>query len=300
MKKQSALNLKTNDVESIIRELGIVVVASGREISCQCPFHPDKHPSFSINSESGLWICYQCSSSGTLQMLVEQLTGVSNSEDPIRQIKRSRYQAPRTTPETHVERQERVQEEPQDPYYLYAKYMSFSDPPDWALAERYIDRAVAEQYGLRWQKGWVIPIWAPRQVRDLTEDFWGWQFKRMDHVANYPPGIKKSRTLFGITQVKGRKAVLVESPLDVVRMASAGIDAVASYGAMVSHYQMGLLEARFDRLTLALDNDQAGWEQTQKIWPKLYRKMPVKLWKEEGDIKDPGDMTDEQLLEVFG
>ena len=57
---------------------------------------------------------------------------------------------PRTTPETHVRCQERVQEEPQDPYYLYAKYMSLSDPPDWALlAERYIDRAVAEQYGLR-------------------------------------------------------------------------------------------------------------------------------------------------------
>ena len=299
MKKQNVLSLtKTTDLESVLTDIGITVVTVGREISCQCPFHQDRHPSFSINSDKGVWICYQCGASGTLDKLLQLVAGITDKSS-MREWKRSRYQPPRMEPGAHIQKQEAAKEEPQDPYYLYAKYNSFRDPPNWALEERSISLKVAREYGLRWNQGWVIPIWAPRQVQDVTEDFWGWQFKRMDHVANYPQGIKKSQTLFGLT-LAGRHAVLVESPLDVVRMATVGISAVASYGAMVSAYQLSLLEARFDKLTLALDNDQAGWEQTQKIWPKLYRKMPVKLWKEEGDTKDPGDMTDEQLLEVFG
>ena len=125
--------------------------------------------------------------------------------------------------------------EPQDPYYLYAKYCSFNNPPDWALEERNISREAAGAYGIQWNKGWVIPIWAPHRVKDITQDFWGWQFKRMDRGSQLPPGPQEvSHTLRHEHAGGGHEAVLVESPLDVVRMSMVGLPAIAAYGAMVS------------------------------------------------------------------
>lgn len=301
MKKQ----LRFDDIESLLNEIGIVVVNNaGREIACQCPFHPDSHPSFSINSENGLWICYQCGESGSLERLLEKVAGVSDPKElkkTLKHVQRATFKpASRKDAADAIAQAEKLYQEPQDPYYLYAKYSAMKDVPGWALAERYITKESATHFGIRWNKGWVVPIWAPRKTVDLTVDFWGWQFKRMDHVDNYPPGIKKSRTLFGLNVCESRTVVLVESPLDVVRMHSVGVPAVASYGAMVSSYQVSLIEAQFDRVVLALDNDQAGYDQSLKIYPMLYRKLPTERVEWPKGVKDPGDMTDKQLREVFG
>ena len=304
MKRQNALRNLTTSLDQVLEDLDIVVVNRGREISCQCPFHSDNHPSFSINSDTGLWICYQCGRSGTLAHLLEQIGGVTDPEKAIQQLKRSRYEPPKRPAAEHIAKEEEKPFGSEDPYYLYAKYSGFKDVPEWALEERNLSLEAAAHFGIRWKKGWIVPIWAPRKVQDVTEDFWGWQFKRESQVDNYPPGIKKSRTLFGMNLLEnGREAVLVESPLDVVRMWMVGIPAVASFGAMVSHYQVTLLEAKFDRLVLALDNDKAGREQMDKIYPTLYRRLPTErmTWASiDNGIKDPGDMSDEQLLEVFG
>jgi DNA primase len=299
LKKQSALKSLTTNLDQILEDLDIVVVNRGREISCKCPFHTDNHPSFSINADTGLWICYQCGRSGTLAMLLQKIGGVTDPEQAVRQIKRLRYQPPKRPIAEHIAKEEEKIFGSEDPYYLYAKYSMFSDVPDWALEDRNLSREAVQGFGIRWRKGWIIPIWSPRKTQDVTEDFWGWQFKRENEVNNYPPGIKKSQTLFGMNLLEGREAVLVESPLDVVRMSMVGIPAVASFGAMVSHYQVSLLEAKLDRLVLALDNDTAGNDQTEKIYPRIYRKIPtvMAVWGDE--FKDPGDMSDEQLLEVF-
>lgn len=306
MKKQSLLNLtKTTDIESLLGEIGIVVVNhAGREIACQCPFHSDSHPSFSINAENGLWICYQCGESGSLERLLEKVAGVSEPKQlkaALKHVQRATFRpAARKDAADAITKGEALYTEPQDPYYLYAKYSAFHDVPGWALAERYITPESASHFGIRWNKGWVIPIWAPRKTQDIIVDFWGWQFKRMDHVDNYPPGIKKSRTLFGMNVLESRTAVLVESPLDVVRMHSVGIPAIASYGAMVSAYQISLIEAQLDRVILALDNDIAGHDQSAKLYPRFYRQLPTNMAVYPDGVKDPGDMTDKQLVEAFG
>lgn len=262
----------------------------GREITCRCPFHEDRHPSFSINATSGLWICYSCGASGNLERLITDVGGKTNPTTALRAVKRRRIAGmePRRTSTTSPPLP--------DPYYLYARYEAFDSPPQWALDEKYIDPQCAEDYGLRWNKGWIIPIWGPR-VTDPIIDLRGWQFKRMDFVSNYPKGVKKSTTLFGLAQCRERRAVLVESPLDVVRLESLGVAAVASYGAMVSKYQMGLLEGHLDRLVLALDNDEQGRAQTKRIYPVLARRLPTRVL--DYEAKDPGEMTDDELEVLF-
>jgi DNA primase len=37
---------------------------AGREYSGCCPFHDDKHPSFSFNEQKGLFYCFGCQASG--------------------------------------------------------------------------------------------------------------------------------------------------------------------------------------------------------------------------------------------
>ena len=187
---------------------------------------------------------------------------------------------------------------PPNPFIVTACYEEFDDPPDWALDERMISRGTAERYGLRWNKGWIIPVWAS-PFDGGKHELWGWQFKRLDTVLNYPKGVKKSLTLFGLRELVSSTVVLVESPLDVVRLASVGVIAVASYGAFVSKAQLRLLIEVADKLILALDNDKEGVAQTSKIFPVLSKVMPTKGVIFPDGAKDPGDLDDDQVAKVF-
>ena len=281
-------------VAELLDQLKIEVTSEGeREIAARCPFHEDSHPSFSINRESGLWICYQCQRSGTLDMLVEAVGGVEGTPDEIlREVRRRKVSRKR------AERDNPLPPKPEpviDPLAILARYETFGDPPAWALEERMLDPEVTHRYGVRWARGWVIPIVDPK-----TRALMGWQWKGVDSVSNYPRAIKKSTTLFGLQQLRSRRFALVESPLDVVRLASVGVPAVSSYGAYVSRVQLGLIIERAERLVLALDNDAAGMEQTAKIYPRLARQLPTKRVAYPPKIKDPGDMSDEEVVDVFG
>ncbi len=281
------------NVEGLLSQLGIGVHRVGREISCSCPFHADRHPSFSINATSGLWVCYSCGRGGTLQMLVQE---VGNSDGDFNVVLREIRQAKVPTQKTADEPEELP---PPDPLFIYAKYCGFHEPPAWALESRLIGSGSAQHYGIKWDKGWIIPIWDPAPAID-QERLWGWQWKRMSDVRNWPDGVKKSETLFGLRELAGAPVVaLVESPLDVVRMASSGVAAVAAYGAYVSKRQQQLLVENADRILLALDNDDAGKKQADKIFPYLVRHVPThKVIYPEG-IKDPGDMDDDQIERTF-
>ena len=270
----------------VLQGLGVIVVTVGeREISAKCPFHADNHPSFSMNADSGLWICYQCSERGTLEMLVEKVGGTSSgTTELVRELKRSSIGAEKPAPTVSAEI---------DPLMVTAEYESFGEPPEWALESRLFSVDIARAYGVRWNKGWVIPIVSP------SGDLGGWQFKRMDFVSNYPPAVKKSQTLFGLGQLSSGTVVLVESPLDVCRLAQAGVDAVASYGAFVSKEQIRLLLDASERIVLALDADVEGRRQTDAIWQRLARAVPTDIASYPTGCKDPGDMTDEQVTRTF-
>lgn len=246
-----------------------------------------------MNATTGAWICYQCGESGGLSMLAEKIGGPgTNAKELIREVRRQATRRPRRLV---VEPPEPVVE-PESELRLQARYESFGDPPGWALEERHITREAAAWYGIKWSKGWIIPIWAPGDDHRL----WGWQFKRLSMVRNYPHGIKKSTTLFGLREIKATQAVVVESPLDVVRLASAGVSAVATFGAFVSKAQTTLLIDCFEKISLALDDDETGNEQLERIYRGMARQITVQVPVFPPGAKDPGDMSDGQVAEVFG
>ena len=66
--------LEANDVKNI--------KISGDEIHCCCPFHKENKPSFSINLETGKYICFsgKCGKKGNLVSFISQMSGKSYKE----------------------------------------------------------------------------------------------------------------------------------------------------------------------------------------------------------------------------
>ena len=112
-------------------------------------------------------------------------------------------------------------------------------------------------------------------------------------------------TLFGLSAIQRYdEAVLVESPLDAVRLYGLGIPAVAALGAWVSADQIQLLSRNFGTVYMAMDNDKVGREAAGCATQALRRRgAAVSPWRYEGLVdedghraKDPGDVANDDML----
>ena len=149
--------------------------------------------------------------------------------------------------------------------------------------------------------GWVLPIRHPD-----THGLRGWQVKAiavLDGDTGTTKGTEKSRTLFGIDAFEpGNSVILVESPLDVAVLRTFGVPALASFGAGVSQAQRQLLADRSSKVILAMDNDRAGRESTDKLIkaPEFSGKELYRFnYEAAPDAKDPGDMSDDEIREAL-
>jgi DNA primase len=92
----------------------------------------------------------------------------------------------------------------------------------------------------------------------------------------------------------------VESPLDVVRLAGVTdeVSGLATFGAYISKNQINLVSEVADSLIVAMDNDQAGVESSQRLWKTLPRFKDGVKWLKYAhtNAKDLGDMTDSEIL----
>ena len=85
---------------------------------------------------------------------------------------------------------------------------------------------------------------------------------------------------------------MVESPLDVVRLASLGFFGVATYGATVSRAQFNLIRGA-DRVIFAMDNDAAGKTSSLSLL-SMCDELNTEAWffNYAGiEVKDVGAMT---------
>lgn len=281
------------DVPGAVARLGIKVErAVDGELWARCPRHlartgrPDRHPSFSVNEDKGVFKCFSCGYQGSFTTLVADLLGLEpvaagawvaslGSLERTARLLRERT-APAALP-------------PPEP--TLAGYVP---PPPDALAARRIDGDGAARYGLLWDGesgGFILPI------RRLDGHLLGYQYKRGKFVRNRPRGLAKGQTLFGAHCFTGPVAVLVESPLDCARLWSAGIaGAVASFGADVTDRQIELLVRLADIVILALDDDEAGWLSAPTVAARLRGRVPVKYLRYPGrKVKDVGEMSDAEI-----
>ena len=292
--------MTVEEMESVLDRLGIEVISiTGDEIKGHCPAHKertgkeDSNPSWFINADSGVHHCFSCGFRGSVHSLVAYTQGV-NYDDASSWL----GSGERNLSKAFARLTDRpVLEEYQNPI-TESMLSAFVDPPADALASRGLTLASAQKYQILWDKlksTWIIPI------RDAaTNELIGWQEKGYGnrYFNNYPKGMKKSVTVFGIQQYTSGTMVVVESPLDVVRLDSVGITgAVATYGCSVSRAQVNVIRGA-DRIVFAMDNDKAGRKGSYELLAAA-KEMGFEAWffdYSHTDMKDVGGMSKAEIV----
>lgn len=294
-----SLILLPDDIESVLDELGMGVGrVTDDEVWALCPAHEDRvgkadtaPTNFSVNTENGLCYCFACGYKDSLSNMVAKYFFGNDAwaaSGWLRERGASLVDAiariDRKVAQSHAD----AGMGSTDPDF---EFVLFGEPPPTALEQRMLTAEQCARFNVRWDEErshWIIPFLGP------DGRVHGWQRKGRGVFENYPKRLRKRQFLFGMHALAGKRGILVESPLDAVRLASAGYGGgLATYGVEISDYQINLLLKSVDSLVLALDNDAAGRRVTEDLMDRLGRRMPVRLFNYEGsDAKDPGDMDD--------
>ena len=294
---------REGEVERTLLRLSIVSIPRSRELGAMCPMHEyrtgkkDNNPSWSINAITGAHNCFSCGYKGNLLTLISDLLEYGDLEKAKSWL--------RTDVELDIDFISRQLDEAKKTYIHLPKLVPmsearlavFGDVPIWAANERGITIDACNRYGVRWQandSSWILPIRTVDHNKLL-----GWQEKGQisRRFFNRPPGVPKSKTLFGMNCWDEDQMIVVESPLDAVKLASVGIPGgIATFGATVSQDQIEIMR-RAKTLVIAMDNDAAGKKSSQTLLA-TFRKVGIECWFfNYGDFqaKDIGDMTQDQI-----
>ena len=287
------------DVEKVLLSLDVTLTAQrGDEVQGLCPMHKkrtgneDHNPSWWINMSTGVHFCFSCGYKGNVYTLVADVKGMDyfDAKDFVEQdseiavdvlLKRIR-ELPQYIP-TVTDDEIGMSE---------ARLAVYTDVPDIELKKRFLTRNAVNKYGVLWDtenEAWILPI---RESESFA--LMGWQEKgaRGRFFRNQPVGVKKSKTLFGINVVsENTQWIVVESPLDAVRLYSLGYNAVATFGAILSEDQAKIMR-RASLIIAAFDNDEAGKKACEQMlgFAKRYG-IELQFFNYKGIAeKDVGDM----------
>jgi len=290
------------DYEKVLIGLDLKFTSQrGVELEGLCPMHKsrtgkeDNHPSWWINTETGMHLCFSCGYKGNIYTLVKDLKDVDyfDAQNFVNEQKESTadylLSRLRDLPQYVV---------PEEPLEMSeARLAVFTDPPEKELRKRFITAEAALKCEVLWDpknSSWILPIRSPENY-----SLWGWQEKGAQgrFFKNQPGGVKKSRTVFNVKNMSTDTVIIVESPLDVVRLETVGYTgAISTYGAATSDSQAKILRnAR--TVMAAYDKDDAGRKASEEVLGYA-RKYGINLmfFNYNGiDVKDIGDMTEEQI-----
>lgn len=308
-----------HDIEGLLEEIGIRLGRSTDwEVYGYCPWHeeilgrPDGHPTtWSVARNTGNSHCFSCGGGGTLiDLILRQRGGTAWAALSLMRQYGIDPTDVDTLPESFLGRR-KGRSRPAPDHLDESALAGYVDPPLSALRKRHLTPAAARHYGVRWdaeEKCWITPIRLPGGA------LIGYQEKNERFFNNVPPKVPKSQTLFGIEVLENDvTAILVESPLDVLRIYGAGFEgAVAAFGVYVSPAQMGVLRSYTTEVILALDNDDNGRAETHRLITgeargkrKKFAK-PMVPWADKfpglavynygsSTAKDPGEQGDEEI-----
>jgi len=262
--------LKSLDVESLLRSLGIKFSRMGRELYCHC-VHPDhkkdRTPSWHIHSGIGdpknsVFFCWSCHWTGNaitfvqahkglsfndsislLQPFVREKAEIISSTDPLTGL------YPYEPGEIEYEwRGEGFEPKPivyGSPAFAYLvnrgigkKDIEFFKIQDWTEAGRII---------VPIHRGGKLISWIGRTYRGETPKVWA------------PVGAPKKWEIFGLDLVTNwKEANLSEGWADVIRLYQSGqINPLGLCGSRMSEQQAEII-SRFEKLRVWTDGDLAG------------------------------------------
>lgn len=255
------------DVERILAELGVDIARTrGKEITAHCPFHDDRKPSFSINQETGAWVCYSRCGGGGVTELVQRVLGLNRGQARLWLKERGQPSGARVNKRRAGRGQlakARARAKPK-PRKACPPF-DINNLPSWVIDRGFKVKTLTEyQCGTSYfYDALVIPVLHAR----------AYIYRRApgrEPKYKYTEGFKSHTTLYGLHNVKLTKGtiILVEGPLDCLWLRQYGYkNSLAIMGGST----LGIEQRRIvkedlkpKKVILAYDNDEAGAGVTDK------------------------------------
>lgn len=278
------------DLSPYLEHIGLTVKrAIGVEVICLCPAHKDVSGKFSFNQNKLVGHCWVCDFRvASLDHLAEYMTGRPADQDVV--VEAQAMGLAEAVKDLSQRKKEAVLDGGR---VLEWKWKRLLPVPQQLLSFRRLTAEMVAWFDVRFDPTrhcWAIPIHTP------NGRLMGWQERQKGGFSNYPAGMKKSGTLFGLHRYETDRLALVESPLDAVRMYQAGVPAVASFGAEVSNAQIELLARHCSEVYVALDNDEPGMKAQERVLHQLRKRTGAVPWRYPQGVKDPGEYRSDQEI----
>lgn len=302
--------------EQIVLRLDISKSVKHNSIMGHCPFHTDKHPSFSVDLDRALCHCFSCGYNGKLRGLFREITGHSinkelgikwESQDEatfVNPFKETIKEDLSATPDVHIALDGAfipVDKDPDVCKYLMQRCIPVSVAKSMRMSFATMARSFDtfepnnKDQMVYFTKRLVIPIYERGKLLSCEgRDIYGKEYyynmlrrKGMDPDEHeykkciYPRGASTS-TLYDIDKLdSSRRLYFVEGIMDLAVLRSDSFfntkNSTAVFGASISERQRYFLK-QFD-FTYVIDNDLAGWLSLRRLMEAL-KEAPVKRdWK---------------------
>lgn len=280
------------NIKQFLKENGIKgITEKSGEITCCCPFHGEKEPSFFINESKKLYHCFGCGASGRLEEFVAHILEVDDftacrlvnrNAAPLEKLEVSLNPPAKTVLDKSILRE-----------YAYRHPY---------LEKRGINEETQRLFRVGYDKqstAVTIP-WLDREdsLRNIkyravcSKSFW-----------YHPAGEKIERLLFGTNILAGvqlPKLFVTEAEIDAMYLTEAGLSAVAIGGSRMSAYQakeLSLLQPQ--EVVIFTDNDLPGEKAANVIAAHLLGRIALaRVVFPSPLIKDANDFSIEQLRQL--
>lgn len=308
-------------VMATLEEVGAQNISeSGYEIthSCLLPYgnHPngDRNPSSSINYDTMVSGCWVCGGGSFLWWVsaVKQLEGARQALDFVTDKSGISLNRPNTLREVldFIERTQNPEHE------LHVEPPTY-DPAiiePWKIVHPYLTewRKIPEQNVMDMNVGYAV-MRTRRTDGEFIESqriviphffkgkLYGWQSRRLgdDGTPKYvnTPDFPKDTTLYNYS-VSEFPVVIVESPMTVITHHHT-CRMMATFGAMITDKQIDLItRSRASKIILWFDNDEAGWNATERVGDYLMNHGLVYVL-DCPYAGDPGDLPSSLVEELL-
>ena len=302
--------------EQIVLRLDISKSVKHNSIMGHCPFHTDKHPSFSVDLDRALCHCFSCGYNGKLRGLFREITGHSINKELgikweaqdeatfVNPFKETTKEDLSATPDVHIALDGAfipVDKDPDVCKYLMQRCIPVSVAKSMRMSFATMARSFDtfepnnKDQMVYFTKRLVIPIYERGKLlscegRDIYgKDYYYNMLRRKgmnpdEHEYKkciYPRGASTS-TLYDIDKLdSSRRLYFVEGIMDLAVLRTDSFfntkNSTAVFGASISERQRYFLK-QFD-FTYVIDNDLAGWLSLRRLMEAL-KEAPIKRdWK---------------------
>lgn len=244
----------------------------GVERSFRCHVHDDHVASASVNSLTGLWVCYSCGAAGKVNLETFEISVSAVAKEVNRAMALLDEDRRTVYPEAWLSMFDAT-----GPGDYWLSRFDETTCKAFRLGQDPVDGAPC--YPLRDVSGRVLGV----VTRNLGDD---------GPKYHYPVHISINQLLFNYDKVRDDTLVVVEGATDAIAAAEVGVDAVALYGSRLSRAQVKLMH-RYDPklLLVATDADKAG----ELAWLRIKDALPLTdvrrvRWDGFGQYKDLAEM----------